>query len=784
MNDTNTNFDKTNNTKLLITFFKHSFKHSKNKENTSLPPPPPPPIYKRRKLIFTFSIALLIISSFGKVSAQKVEKQITGTVTNEKDEVVPGVNVILKGSNQGTITDFNGKYILNVADSENTTLIFSMMGFITQEVSIDNRTLINVTLKENVSNLENVVVVGYGEQSKAKVINSIASIKGTEITGTAITSFDEGLAGQLTGIQIIQESGAPGSNAKIDIRGIGTLTAGTSPLIVVDDFPFEKLDLNSIDPNSIESIDILKDAAATAIYGSRGANGVIIVTTKKGKSDFKVSYNGYIGFQQVTKTINMQNAYEFAKFVSTARENRGRTTPDLYKPYINGDKGLTNTNWQNEIFRTAPINSHGITLSGTTNKINFFVSTNYLTQKGIVLGSYYDRLNFRANLNLNVSEKLKAGFNLAPSYSHRNKVSEGDHKNNGVFLTALMANPVFKPYNDDGSLNTSGDMILSARNNGQATVENPVALALRNKDERKRFNMLGGGFLELKPFESLTLKSYMGFNMDFGTREYLSPKTVGAYKILSKDKQAKALNSFHQTINNIFQNTLNYKEIFGNINNVNLLVGQSFQTESLEYTSKNPLQSETRVINEISTTSYPLYKEKWALISYFSRLNYDFKDKYILGVSIRTDGSSRFGKNNKWGWFPSVSGAWRLSQESFFKIDVVSEFKIRGSWGITGNNNISNYGAISLLEPSNYGDNNGLSPSTSPNENLSWEKTNTFDIGIDISFFDNKMSITADYYRAVTNDLLLEVPVPSHSGNTSSLRNIGKVLNQGFEFCC
>ncbi|MCB0743095.1 MAG: TonB-dependent receptor, partial [Ignavibacteriae bacterium] len=730
----------------------------------------------------------LVKSEEGLNIKTKVEKEnpqkrgVKGTVTDEFGQPLPGANILEKGTTNGTQSDFDGKFSINILN-DNAVLIVSFIGFKTKEVQVNGQSEITIKLLEDSASLDEVVVVGYGSQSKVKVTNAISTIKSENIVDAPITSFEEGIAGQLAGVQVVQTSGDPGSSSDINIRGVGTLTAGAQPLIVIDGFPSENLNIKSINPSSIESIDILKDAAAAAIYGSRGANGVILVTTKKGAGEgVTFNYEGYTGVQQVENTIDVQDAYERARFVAQALENRGKAPLPIYQPYLIGIPGLTNTNWQDEIFRTAFVQNHSVTASGSSDKTNFFISAEYFDQDGIVLGSNYNRTNFRINLNTDISEKFKAGFKIAPSFSNRNKVSDDDHKGNGIILTSLIANPLYSPYNSDGSLNLSSDMLRSAIENGQAPVENPVAMALLNKDKRTGFDILGTGFLEFQPVQGLTFKTLLGADYSSNTRKSFSPNTVGEYSIVVENKQATAFNSFYERKNWMVENTATYQKRFNDIHNLEILIGQSYQTEDTKNTGSNPLLAQVTDYNGVLTTSFPLYEEKWSLISYLSRVNYDFKDKYILSGSIRRDGSSRFGANTKWGWFPSVSGAWRVSKENFFNLQSVNEFKIRASWGITGNNSIPNYGSIPLLGSSNYDTFNGSSPITSPNQNLSWEQTDTFDVGLDLGLFDNKVSFTADYYKAITNDLLLNVPVPAHSGNTSSLRNIGKVQNSGLEF--
>lgn len=738
----------------------------------------------KKLLLFTLVQILCIFFSTADLYAQSTTQPIVvnGKVIDINKEPIRGASILIEGTTTGTTSDFDGKFSLKI-NNQNAIIVISYLGYVAKKLAVANKKTLTIILEEDAAQLDEIVVVGYGSQSRVKVTNSISTIKAENIVDAPITSFEEGLAGQIAGVQIVQTSGDPGSSSDINIRGVGTLTAGAQPLIVVDGFPSENFRIKSLNPSSIERVDILKDAASAAIYGSRGNNGVIIVTTKKGSTEnVKLTYEGYTGVQEVANTVDTQDAYERASYVAQGLINEGKAPLALYQPYLIGKPGLTNTNWQDEIFRSAFVQSHNITASAATDKTNFFVSAGYFEQDGVVIGSKYNRMNFRINLNSTISEKFRASFKIAPSFSNRNKVSDGDHKGDGIVFTALIANPLFSPYNADGSLNLSGDMMLSANQNGQTPVENPVALALLNTDKRTGFDILGSGFLEFEPIEGLTIKTLLAGDYSSNSRKSFSPNTVGSYSIFVDNKQATAFTSFYERKNYMIENTISYQKNFNDIHNLTVLIGQSFQTEDTKNTGSSPLVANVNDANGLLTTSFPLFEEEWSLLSYLSRVNYDYKDKYILGGSIRTDGSSRFGANTKWGWFPSVSGAWRLSKENFFKSNSINEFKLRTSWGITGNNNSPNYGAIPLLGAYNYGNSSGSAPFTSPNENLSWEQTSTLDIGVDLGLFSNKLSITADYYRAITNDLLLDVPVPAHSGYSSSLRNTGKVENSGFEF--
>lgn len=741
----------------------------------------------------------------------------SGTVTGQvsdalSGEALAGVNVIVKGTAIGAVTNADGRYAINAPD-ENSVLVFSFIGYTPVELPVGNRTVLDVSLAPGSQTLQQVVVIGYGTQQRADVTGSVAQVKGRDFRDFPITSFEQGLAGQLPGVQIVQGSGMPGQAPQINVRGIGTLTAGTQPLIVVDGFPVsESINTSTLNPNDIESVEVLKDAAAASIYGSRGANGVVLITTKKGAAGkTKFNFDANYGLQRIAKKLELQDAYEFARFVREGRDNyyvslnpainsaddpnpvraqrypanRRVQIPDFLAPYLNNEPGLTNTDWQEAIFRDAPIQSYQLSASGGDQHSRFFVSGNYFDQQGIVVGSDYKRYALRVNLETKFSDRITFGLNLAPAYAKQNRVKEGW----GDSPITMMINsfPTFSPYAPDGSLALS-EQIKAAGPYDMAQAENPVALATRITDQQESGQLLGGAYLTGQLVKGLQAKTYLGGSYLTTRDNYYRPSGVGDYRVPAPTL-ARGYSATYRVANWLSENTLTYQETFGDGHHLNLLAGYTIQKEEVE---RNQVEATNFPNDAVPTLSAGQVnggtsaREAWALISYLGRALYNYKDRYLLTAALRRDGSSRFGANTKWGYFPSVSAGWRMSREAFFPQNrVVSDVKWRASWGITGNNQIPNYGAQALLTDANAvlanAVRNGLAPSTSPNPNISWEETRMVDLGLDLELLQGRIYLSADYYRATTYDLLLNVPVPAHSGYTTSLQNIGQVRNTGWE---
>lgn len=741
------------------------------------------------------------------------QKRISGVVKDESGMPIPGANIIAKGSNISTQTDLNGNFSISVPDNV-TQLVVSFVGMETQEITIGNNSL-RIILKEMGQKLDDVVVVGYGKQKKRFVTGSISNLKSDQLGNYAGSNVSQQLSGKAAGVVVNDISAQPGSNPKIIIRGIGTLTAGTNPLIVVDGFPLsEGSSLNSINPNDIESLDILKDAASAAIYGSRAANGVILITTKKGKNEeFKIALDVYTGFQQRADKVEYVDAYEAAKFLTLARDNgyvskdpanrsitddratrlsKGASIRELrlnyLQPYLDGVPGLNNTNWLDQIFQTAPISNYNLSMSGGTAKTNFYGSVNYFDQEGLVINTGLKRYSGNFKVNSKISDKIEYGFSLNPSQNIQ-KVIVNDNSLNDPLAAAAAMYPFFKPYNDDGSLAISQQIIANTPEDG-ALVENPVATLNKVKNNQTFTRIFGNTFLSYKILKDLTYKLSLGGDYSTKYFDYYDPSDVGAYRTPVTSKLSSASETNGAIWNYLVEHTLNYSKVVGN-HDFNVLGGYTFQKENGTSTTINGTNIPDDNIQNIggaSAFTANTNKYTWTQISYFARLQYMFNQKYITSFTYRTDGSSRFGSNNQWGNFPSITTGWIFSKENFFPQEaIISYGKLRATWGKSGNNQIGNYGSKGLVTgtaASNYvfGTNlvSGFSASTTNNPDLSWETKTSYNFGLDLELFKT-VNITAEYYNTETKDLLLNVPIPYQSGFSTSLQNIGKMRNNGFE---
>tara|TARA_R110002050_G_scaffold15880_2_gene48508 strand:+ start:3447 stop:6863 length:3417 start_codon:yes stop_codon:yes gene_type:complete len=744
---------------------------------------------------------------------------IKGIVLDESGQPLPGANILEKGTNNGTQTDFDGAFSFDVTN-KNATIVISYIGFTTQEIPLNGQSDVTVKLIESASELEEIVLVGYGSQQKTKVSGSIVSAPIGELQDFPVSNFDQALAGKLAGVQVLQTTGEPGRELSIKVRGTGTITAGDEPLYVVDGVPLESAGQATevVNMEDIESIQILKDAASAAIYGSRGGNGVVLISTKKGKHGrMRVNFDHSTGFQRVSKKIDMMDAYEYAQLSkeghdaaylqevptgsaddpNSVRPVGYQKIPEELFPYLNGTPGLTNTDWQDEIYRTAVMQRFNVSVSGASEKVNYFVSANHSNQEGIILNSDYSKTGLRANLNVE-SGKFKIGINLSPSYTFENRVSANNpYSSDGIVQTALSYSPTWPVYNPDGSFNYQGNGYWRIGTDYQHNeMINPVALALLPTNEIEHYNLLSNLYVEYEILKGLKLKSSLAINYNQYQNEFYSPaelETRGSsnYGQLSNPSARLSTTNIY---NWVFENTVNYNKNFGK-HNLDLLGGitaqknrSKLQRIDASVTSDTPVDNAIQVINADQLSNSDSSISEWSLYSLLARAQYDFDGKYLLSASFRADASSRFGANNKWGYFPSVSAGWRISKEDFLSdVKWISELKVRGSYGLTGNFQIGNYEQVAAISKDSYVTGNpgqlqtGLRPSQIANPDLSWEQTEMLNIGLDVSLFKKQLGFTVEYYNGNTKDLLLEVPVPQTTGFGSSLQNIGEVNNRGFE---
>lgn len=745
------------------------------------------------------------------------EKMVTGTVSDPSSLPVPGVNVIVKGTQKGVSTDMDGKYGISVSAGE--TLVFSYLGFITKELKIGKANSYNVSLEANSGTLNEVVVVGYGTQKKKLMSGSLSSIKTDNFVERPIARVDQGMIGQIAGVRVIQTTGLPGQPFSVNIRGTGSISAGNEPLYVIDGFPLHTegtsssggfsngSPLDNMNPNDIASIEILKDAAAAAIYGSRASNGVVLITTKRGKAGKpKFTFNTYSGVTKEVKRVDVLTADQWINRAKTMIDTQWLASGipgasvdqtvdqrrDLYNQYktpvlasdqfntgymydprwdIPGHPGLDYVDWQDRIFRKGDFKNYQLSASGATDAVNYYVSGSYQKTNGYVIGTDYELFSARANFDLKLSESLKVGINMSPSFSVRN--DPGVEGKDNTLHKALGATPVF-----ENTANENGDKYTQRYPWGSSTTD--MLSRLERTGKNSMFRNLISAYVSYKVINDLTFKSTINFDNSDNTAEGYSPNDVLTSISGSYDTYRRQ--------NLVNENTLTYAKSIKE-HNFTLLAGQSFSayqiTRSNLDSNKNytDYSIETLQNGSLGSTS----SSKNTQISYFGRLQYDFKEKYILSASIRRDGSSKFGPDRRWGVFPSLSLAWRVTEENFIKdVNWLSDLKLRASIGKNGSNNIGDYPYQSLLGDYNYtlGGNTsfGKGARSLANSSLHWEQSESIDFGLDFSLLKNRISGTFDYYRKENYDLLMNVPAVASSGFTSYLANIGRVLNQGWEF--
>ncbi len=746
-----------------------------------------------------------------RINPSEVERGvISGVVRSAAGQALVGASVIIKESGQGTVTDIGGKFTIASPPQDIFSLVVSYIGYETIEMNVKARDLLSIVLKESSTSLEEIVVIGYGKQTKAKVNGATTKVTGEVLNKYTASGFDHQLIGWLSGVQVNQVNGQPGSEAQILVRGLGTLTAGSNPLIVVDGVPLaEGSSLNAISPSDIASIDVLKDAASAAIYGSRAGNGVILITTKSGQAGkMKIALDFSSGLQMRADQVELADAYSAAQFFTEARDwgyvsrdpvNRAATDDEATRiangankrelrlaylqPYLEQQAGLTNTDWLDIIFRTANITNASLSFSGGNDNGNYYVSTNYFHQEGLALGTDFKRMSGTIKVNSKMGKRFDFGFTLLPSYSRQDYTNLGDWRSDPI-AASMIYYPFFAAYHEDGTIALSQGQILNTPADGSLQ-ENPLAYT-QIKDDRFRFRMFGSTALTYEVLKGLDVKMVLGHDYRNYFYDFFKPSTLGEYRAIAP-VPAKASETNGRNLSFLSENTIHYSRLIG-AHEFDVLLGYTYQREDGNESLVVGTNIQDDLLDNISGAStHTLEADRytWVQVSYLGRLQYFFKNRYQFAGAIRRDGSSRFGDNSKWGVFPSLSAGWILSDEPDFPDSkLLSYLKLRVSWGVTGNNQIGAYSSKALLTNSNYiygGDlGPGFSTSTSPNNSLSWETNASFNLGLDFGLWE-AINISTNYYRSVTSDLLLSVPVPQQSGFSSSLQNIGEVENQGFE---
>uniref|UniRef100_UPI003F6F1459 SusC/RagA family TonB-linked outer membrane protein n=1 Tax=Dyadobacter sp. TaxID=1914288 RepID=UPI003F6F1459 len=645
-----------------------------------------------------------------------------GKVSDEKGEGLPGVSIVEKGTQRGTVSDANGNFTIETSNAE-VVLVFSFVGYLSQEIRVNSREVVAVVLTPNIRELEQVVVVGYGTQQKKDITGAISSIKAESIKDQPITNIGEGMAGRMPGVLVQQSNGAPGTVPNFKIRGLGSISAGTGPLVVVDGQPLNDGALNLINPNDIESVDVLKDASATAIYGSRGSNGVLLVTTKKGTAGkTRINLDYFTGIQQVTKKMDILNSQQFAELVKEAVNNAYldrvpgamASDPNSKRPAgerfryprgefegLNFDEpgNLPYTDYQNLIFRSAPISSYQLSASGGSEKVRFMLSGNYLDQKGIIKKSGQRRYSLRSNIDAQLTSRLKVGLNFSPSMTVEDRVNaDGPWSTNGVINAALGIAPVVPVYAPDGSYTAQ---IAIAAPYDWPGITNPLANITEVENRVNTLRVLGNLYAMLELTKGLNYRVSIGGDALISRQSYFQKSTMPTSSLLPPIPTSGYSNT-GQNLNWVASQTLTFNRKFNDIHNFETLIGMESQSNDFEQNRVGAVNFPNDVVQTINygnVNSGYSYREQWKLASYFARIAYNYKEKYLFNVSVRRDGSSRFGVDNRWGTFPSASAGWRMSEEDFLKsVPAISELKLRASYGLAGNNAFSGSGSL----PANY----------------------------------------------------------------------------------
>ncbi|WP_227686823.1 SusC/RagA family TonB-linked outer membrane protein [Spirosoma arboris] len=725
------------------------------------------------------------------------ETTIQGTVTDEKGENLPGVSIVVKGTQKGTTSDADGKYKLDVPNTS-AILIFSFVGYLPLEVAIGNRTVVDVTLKIDNKTLDEIVVVGYGAVKKKDLTGSVGVISSKEVKDLGVTRIEQGLAGRVAGVQVKAVSGEPGAAPQIRVRGIGSISAGAGPLYVVDGFPTDNI--QTLNPNDIETLDILKDASATAIYGSRGSNGVVIINTKRGKSGkAAITLDTYYGWQKVSKVPIMKNSLQQAQFFYDGMRNKnldagkdvtGPATawftpvPTIIMDVLEG-RNTTDENSLDKVLVTAPQRQIQLSATGGSENVRYAVSGEYFNQDGIIINSGFKRYSLRTNIDAQLSKRLSLKLNFNPSYTDQRSlpstgVSGGTASTLGIVASTLQIHN-FRPL-----LDANGNYFNYAGLADMADIYNPLAVAQETITSQKGLRLLGNINLDYQIMDGLKFNVLIGGSLISGKGMYFRPQRVYFANELALGTDNSSL-----TTNWLTEYTLNYTKSF-NKHSFAALAGYTVQKEHGE---SNLLSSNKFPNNLVPTLSAvgglitngtsSIYE--WSLLSYLARVNYNYNSKYYVTTSIRTDGSSRFGAQNKYGLFPSVALAWRISDENFLKnVRSLNELKLRTSYGVTGNNNIGNYDQYGTITYENYGLGNSVATAIAPgrigNPSLTWETQTSINFGVDASFFNNRISGSIDHFQSKNTNLLLNVNIPNNTGFSTALQNIGEVKNTGWEF--
>ena len=735
----------------------------------------------------------------------QAQNTVTGNVTDVGEVPLAGVSVLVKGTNNGITTDFDGNYTINNVNSTDV-LVFSYIGMETQEILYTNQSTINVVLSESLTDLDEVVVIGYGTMRRSDLTGSISSVQGEAIEDQPFSSVDQALQGKVSGLTVTQNSGAPGGGVSIRVRGVTTLGANNEPLYVIDGVPIGGQDNNqsfnfsnlgggngqtrvsamsTINPNDIENVEVLKDASAAAIYGSRAANGVILITTKKGKQGkSKISLDSYTGYQHVTKFVDVMNLQEYATYYSSISEELGQAVPfELRNPSLLGE----GTDWQDEIFRVAPIQRHQVSFSGGDEKTRFYTSLSYFDQDGTIINTDFNRYSLRLNLEHKVNDNFKIGNNITLSNTKERITLNDDEA--GVISSAVRQTPDVPVRYSDGSFGGPTD------NSGLPGIVNPVALSEIRNNRLERYKFNGNLFGELTFLKDFTFRSEIGYDYNVTkVSTFLPTYSIGVGVNAPSVTESISVKQNSDNFYWIFKNFLNYNKVLDK-HSINVMVGlESQENKYFNLTGQRRafLTNDITALNagDPDTATNANGQGTWSLWSYFSRFNYSFDSKYLLTATFRADASSNFGPNNKWGYFPSFSLGWVISNENFLKDnDILSLAKIRVGYGEVGNEGIPGYTYGSSLRASITRWGTGFTLNNLANPDVRWETSKSTNIGVELGFLSNKIKLELDVYRKLSSDFLFQQPLPTYLGTAGDgglglgapYVNLGEMENKGID---
>ncbi len=723
----------------------------------------------RIRLLLILLVPLCTLSSLNLIA----QENVSGTVTNVEGEPLIGVNIFPKADQgRGTISDFDGSFTLTVTDLSET-IVFSYIGYTSREIQASQQPAWIIVLEDDTETLDEIVVVGYGVQRKSDLTGAIASVEAEELQKIPTSNLEQALQGKIAGVQVTPTTGEPGRGAQIRIRGVGTLN-NASPLYVVDGMLLD--DISFVNLQDVESVEVLKDASATAIYGSRGANGVIIISTRKGELSqaAQVSFSAYRGWQQIANKIELTNASEYAVLANELAKNEKRDEP-FTDPNTLG-QGI---DWQDEIFEVAPMQNFNLSFRGGTESTRYQVSADFFDQEGIQTGSNYQRFTLRINNDYQIRPNLKLGHNVAVVRQWRESVPDQSS-------TVYRADPTISPRNEAGDFND-----LSTN----ASTGNPVASLFYSNNKVKGYRLVGNAFAEVKFLQNFTFRTNFGFDIEQTNGKFFTPEFFVSATQRNEENDLRATSD--QVQNWLWENTVTYYKEWTDhrLNVLGGITSQVFNAENLSGTARgligetdeflflNAAQAEEQSVSNGSS--------EWAMLSYLFRINYTFKDKYLFTGSFRTDGSSRFGADNRYGYFPSIAVGWNLTNEAFMANQTfLSRLKFRSSWGVIGNDKIGAYpGRPVVNSPFFYpfGSpevlNVGATIEGLPNAGIQWEETAQFNIGVELGFLNNRLTGEVDYYSRTTDKILIDLALPGHFGIRDNFPfvNAAKVRNTGVD---